>query len=147
MLNSQFASKILLLKRSYNTNPKLRIHELENVNQALKFITENQNIKLVNIGSSDIVDHKEKITLALIWSLILHYQVASIEIEGIAGKAALLLWCQRSLESYSNVSIDNFTTSWESGLGFCGLISRYRPDLLNFDSCTSLSKKYLKTYL
>lgn len=85
---------------AYNKKPKMRIHMLENVGQALKFMTENKKIRLVNIGSSDIVDSQEKIILALIWNIILHFQVQNIEIDGISGKQGLLLWCKRSVEKY-----------------------------------------------
>lgn len=86
------------ISSSYNKTPKMRIHMLENVGQALKFMTESKKIRLVNIGSSDIVDSQEKIILALIWNIILHFQVQTIEIDGISGKQGLLLWCKRSVE-------------------------------------------------
>jgi len=35
-------------------------------------------IKLVNISSNDIVDGNQKLTLGLVWSIILHWQVSTI---------------------------------------------------------------------
>jgi len=46
------------------------------------------------------------------------------------------LWCQKKTEPYKNVKIDNFTTSWQDGLGLCALIHRHRPDLINYDELT-----------
>jgi hypothetical protein len=37
------------------------------------------------------------------------------------------------LDAY-NIQIDNFTTSWQDGLAFCGLLHSQRPDLFDFQS-------------
>lgn len=52
----------------------MRVHHLNNVNKALQ-ILEQYNVKLVNISSNDIVDGNPKLTLGLVWSIILHWQV------------------------------------------------------------------------
>jgi len=51
---------------------------------------------------------------------------------------ALLVWCQKSCEDYG-VEIKNFTTSWKDGLGFCALVSKYHPNLLDWKSVQSLT--------
>lgn len=35
---------------------------------------------------------------------------------------------------YKNVDIQNFHTSWRTGLGFCAIIHKFRPDLIDFNS-------------
>ncbi|VDK85556.1 unnamed protein product [Litomosoides sigmodontis] len=42
----------------------------------------------------------------------------------------LLTWCQRVTTDYPSVKITDFTKSFRSGLAFCAIIHRYRPDLL-----------------
>ncbi len=54
----------------------MRIHCLENVDKALGFLVE-QHVKLENVGAHDIVDGNPRITLGLIWIIILRYQVRS----------------------------------------------------------------------
>lgn len=52
----------------------MRLHHLRNVQIAICFL-KYRNIKLVNIRPDDIVDGNPKLTLGLIWTIILHYQV------------------------------------------------------------------------
>ena len=45
-----------------------------NINNALKYL-ESRRVKLVDIRPTDIADGKPTSVLALVWTLILHYQV------------------------------------------------------------------------
>jgi len=51
------------------------------------------------------------------------------------GKMALILWCRSMSEGTSGVDIVDFGDSWQDGLGFCAIISRFvPPEVLNFAS-------------
>ncbi|PZC72954.1 hypothetical protein B5X24_HaOG210326 [Helicoverpa armigera] len=52
---------------------RMRFHMLQNVQMALDFLRY-KKIKLVNIRAEDIVDGNPKLTLGLIWTIILHFQ-------------------------------------------------------------------------
>ncbi|KAH9589471.1 Spectrin beta chain, non-erythrocytic 2 [Schistosoma haematobium] len=54
---------------------RMRIHQLENINKALDFLYE-EGAHLENVGAQDIVDGNPRITLGLIWTIILHYQAS-----------------------------------------------------------------------
>lgn len=56
----------------------MRFHMLQNVQMALDFLRY-KKIKLVNIRAEDIVDGNPKLTLGLIWTIILHFQVSSVQ--------------------------------------------------------------------
>lgn len=56
------------------TKGKMRIHCLENVDKALQFLHE-QKVHLENMGAHDIVDGSSRLTLGLIWTIILRFQV------------------------------------------------------------------------
>ena len=56
------------------TKGKMRIHCLENVDKALCFLYE-QRVHLENMGAHDIVDGTPRLTLGLIWTIILRFQI------------------------------------------------------------------------
>lgn len=55
----------------------MRIHCLENVDKALQFLKD-QRVHLENMGSHDIVDGNPRLSLGLIWTIILRFQVCII---------------------------------------------------------------------
>uniref|UniRef100_A0A803T1B5 Actinin alpha 2 n=1 Tax=Anolis carolinensis TaxID=28377 RepID=A0A803T1B5_ANOCA len=80
----------------------------------------------------EIVDGNIKMTLGMIWTIILRFAIQDISVEETSAKEGLLLWCQRKTAPYRNVNIQNFHTSWKDGLGLCALIHRHRPDLIDY---------------
>ncbi|XP_062287027.1 alpha-actinin-2b isoform X3 [Scomber scombrus] len=110
---------------------KMRFHKIANVNKALDFIT-SKGVKLVSIGAEEIVDGNVKMTLGMIWTIILRFAIQDISVEETSAKEGLLLWCQRKTAPYRNVNVQNFHVSWKDGLAFCALIHRHRPDLLDY---------------
>uniref|UniRef100_A0A8K9URJ5 Actinin, alpha 1 n=1 Tax=Oncorhynchus mykiss TaxID=8022 RepID=A0A8K9URJ5_ONCMY len=107
---------------------KMRVHKISNVNKALHYIT-SKGVKLVSIGAEEIVDGNAKMTLGMIWTIILRFAIQDISVEETSAKEGLLLWCQRKTAPYKNVNIQNFHISWKDGLGFCALIHRHRPEM------------------
>merc|ERR1712137_1025816 len=122
-----------------NEKPKMRIHMIENLNRALDFI-KNHGVKLASIGSEAICDKDKKLTLGLIWTLILRFAIVGLSEEGLSAKEGLLLWCRRKTEPYDNVDVKDFTMSFQDGLAFCALIHRHRPDLIDYDSLNGEDK-------
>ncbi|XP_052341488.1 alpha-actinin-1 isoform X35 [Oncorhynchus keta] len=110
---------------------KMRVHKISNVNKALHYIT-SKGVKLVSIGAEEIVDGNAKMTLGMIWTIILRFAIQDISVEETSAKEGLLLWCQRKTAPYKNVNIQNFHISWKDGLGFCALIHRHRPELIDY---------------
>lgn len=115
---------------------KMRVHQIANVNKALDFI-KSKGVRLVSIGAEEIVDGNVKMTLGMIWTIILRFAIQDIQVGSFSANEGLLLWCQRSTEGYPNVHVTNFNTSFKDGLAFCALIHRYHPDLLDFKSLKS----------
>ncbi|KAG0433098.1 hypothetical protein HPB47_020249 [Ixodes persulcatus] len=129
------------------TKGKMKIHCLENVDKALTFLKE-QRVHLENLGSHDIVDGNSRLTLGLIWTIILRFQIQDITIEQVdnqetkSAKDALLLWCQMKTAGYPNVNVRNFTTSWRDGLAFNALIHKHRPDLIQYEKLSKSNAIY-----
>ncbi|KAE9549712.1 hypothetical protein FO519_007076 [Halicephalobus sp. NKZ332] len=110
---------------------RMRFHNIANVNKALEFI-ESKGVKLVSIGAEEIVDGSVKMTLGLIWTIILRFAIQDISVGELSARDGLLLWCQRKTAPYDNVNVQNFNTSWKDGLAFCALIHRHRPELIDY---------------
>ncbi|XP_055022647.1 alpha-actinin-4 isoform X2 [Boleophthalmus pectinirostris] len=111
---------------------KMRVHFVSNVNKALDFIA-SKGVKLVSIGAEEIVDGNTKMTLGMIWTIILRFAIQDISVEETSAKEGLLLWCQRKTAPYKNVNVQNFHISWKDGLAFNALIHRHRPELIDYD--------------
>ncbi|XP_069042493.1 alpha-actinin-4 isoform X1 [Lepisosteus oculatus] len=111
---------------------KMRVHKINNVNKALDFIA-SKGVKLVSIGAEEIVDGNSKMTLGMIWTIILRFAIQDISVEESSAKEGLLLWCQRKTAPYKNVNVQNFHISWKDGLAFNALIHRHRPELIDYD--------------
>ncbi|XP_056235755.1 plectin isoform X8 [Seriola aureovittata] len=117
---------------------RMRFHKLQNVQIALDFLKHRQ-VKLVNIRNDDIADGNPKLTLGLIWTIILHFQVSSsisdIQVNGqsedMTAKEKLLLWSQRMTDGYQGIRCDNFTTSWRDGKLFNAVIHKHYPRLID----------------
>lgn len=75
----------------------MRFHMLQNVQMALDFLRY-KKIKLVNIRAEDIVDGNPKLTLGLIWTIILHFQVSF----AIVWKYVITQWDKRDPSSLTN---------------------------------------------
>lgn len=120
----------------HNKRPTFRSQKLENVCVALKFLTNQEGIKLVNIDSSDIVDCKLKLILGLIWTLILHYSISlpmwegdddtAFDKSGPSPKQRLLRWIQSKLP---DKPINNFTSDWNDGQAVGALVDALAPGL------------------
>uniref|UniRef100_A0AAQ5ZSB3 Actinin alpha 3b n=1 Tax=Amphiprion ocellaris TaxID=80972 RepID=A0AAQ5ZSB3_AMPOC len=70
---------------------KMRFHKIANVNKALDFIC-SKGVKLVSIGAEEIVDGNVKMTLGMIWTIILRFAIQDISVEETSAKEGLLLW-------------------------------------------------------
>ncbi|XP_013874539.1 plectin isoform X6 [Austrofundulus limnaeus] len=113
---------------------RMRFHKLQNVQIALDFLKHRQ-VKLVNIRNDDIADGNPKLTLGLIWTIILHFQISDIQVNGqsedMTAKEKLLLWSQRVTDGYQGIRCDNFTTSWRDGKLFNAVIHKHYPRLID----------------
>ncbi|XP_064104969.1 utrophin-like [Macrobrachium nipponense] len=123
---------------------RMRVHHLNNVSRALAILEDN-NVKLVNISNEHIVDGSAKLTLGLVWAIILHWQVQGVlkdvmsDLQQTNLEKTLLAWCRQTTKGYHGVDVQNFTTSWTDGLAFNALIHSHRPHLFDW---TVLARKH-----
>lgn len=81
----------------------MRFHAIQNVETALRFLRYKE-IKLVNIRGEDIVDGNPKLTLGLIWTIILHFQVGKLfELSFIVRNSHVMSSASRFVKINSNI--------------------------------------------
>jgi hypothetical protein len=71
-----------LSRRTFGTmkNPaKTTFDCLGNLNACMAFLVNEERVKLVNIGATDLHEGNQKLALGLLWSLILHYQIGHVK--------------------------------------------------------------------
>ncbi|XP_032397335.1 dystonin isoform X13 [Etheostoma spectabile] len=123
---------------------RMRFHRLQNVQIALDYLKRRQ-VKLVNIRNDDITDGNPKLTLGLIWTIILHFQISEIHVTGesedMTAKERLLFWSRQITDGYVGVRCDNFTTSWRDGRLFNAIIHKYRPDLVDMSRVSTQANR------
>ncbi|KAM7537033.1 hypothetical protein Aperf_G00000060482 [Anoplocephala perfoliata] len=121
--------------RHVNRKPGFRTQKLENVTMVLRFLEEQEGLRLVNIDSTDIVDCRLKLILGLIWTLILHYSITLPLWEGEdynqgssgpTPKQRLLAWLNSKLVERP---VKNFTTDWNDGTAIGALVDACAPGL------------------
>uniref|UniRef100_A0A3P9KMC8 Calponin-homology (CH) domain-containing protein n=1 Tax=Oryzias latipes TaxID=8090 RepID=A0A3P9KMC8_ORYLA len=148
-INAQF-SKVFLISDGLplpqtKERGATRVHALNNVNKVLQVLHQN-HVDLVNIGGTDIVDGNHKLTLGLIWSIILHWQVKDVmkdimsNLQQNNSEKILLSWVRQCTRSYPEVNVLNFTTSWSDGLAFNGILHHFRPEAFSWDQVVRLSQ-------
>ena len=95
---------------------------------------------LLIVDSADILDHKLKLILGLIWTLITHYSISSPKWDGYDGeqerhtpKQRILGWIQSKV---SDRPITNLTTDWNDGIAIGALVDGVAPGEVetNYDS-------------
>uniref|UniRef100_A0A6G1S6P4 Filamin-C n=1 Tax=Aceria tosichella TaxID=561515 RepID=A0A6G1S6P4_9ACAR len=117
----------------YNARPTMKAQKLNNVDTALRFLTDVEKVKLVNISSGDIVEGNLKLILGLMWTLILHYSISMPVWEGeddfdpsLTPKQRLLKWIQNKIP---DVPVNNFTKDWNDGKAIGALVDSLAPGL------------------
>eukprot|EP01105_Mastigella_eilhardi_P027923 TRINITY_DN887_c0_g1_i1.p1 TRINITY_DN887_c0_g1~~TRINITY_DN887_c0_g1_i1.p1 ORF type:complete len:772 (-),score=176.51 TRINITY_DN887_c0_g1_i1:73-2388(-) len=108
-----------------NKMPRMRAHKLENNMRCLQFL-QDEGLKLVGVGSADIVDHNLKLILGLVWTLILRYQIQKGRER--EQQNALLNWVRSKIPTYN---VTDFTSCWADGMALCALVEALAPGSLD----------------
>lgn len=117
----------------YNKKPKNKYHRLENLKEAINFITK-EGLTLVNIAPDDVEAGSPRgitLTLGLTWTLILRYHINKGEGEGMS-KDALMKWVNEQIKPYGQVTKD-FTTSYKNPKVISALCDSLRKGTINVD--------------
>lgn len=125
--------------------PKLSKRELEassriamaaNCGKALDLLSK-AGVKL-RVSAENLMDHDKVNILGMVWMIILDYAARGFGGTPAELKKALLEWVNKKCDGYERVnppSVKNFSKDWRSGLAWCALIHRHRPDLLDYQQC------------
>lgn len=129
--------------------PKLSKRELEatsriamaaNCNKALDLL-KTAGVKL-RVSAENLMDEDKVNILGMVWMIILDYAARGFGGTPAELKKALLEWVNKKCDGYERVnppSVKNFHKDWRSGLAWCALIHRHRPELIDYQQCLGQS--------
>jgi Calponin homology (CH) domain len=117
----------------YERRPQSIYQKIENVKAVLDFM-EGHGISTTNIGPGDIADGNRKLTLGLVWTIILRFSISSHNNPDFKNaREALLSWCRTRTAPYPEIRISDFSFSWRDGKALAALLHSGRPDLVNLE--------------
>ncbi|KAI5186846.1 actinin alpha 1/4 [Nematocida homosporus] len=109
---------------NYNKKPTLIVQKRDNLEKVINYL-KRCNIEMINIGAADIQEGSIKLTLALLWRLIIAFSLQELK-EEIGNdkdlRARIMHWCRRKTERYGKVNIADFDKSWRDGLALSALV-------------------------
>eukprot|EP00070_Physeter_catodon_P032103 XP_028338997.1 smoothelin-like protein 1 [Physeter catodon] len=73
-------------------------------------------------------------------ALFRNTKAAGAAIGGV--KNMLLEWCRAMTRSYEHVDIQNFSSSWSSGMAFCALIHKFFPDAFDYAALDPAKRRH-----
>lgn len=127
-------------KEAWDKKPKSPYAKTQNCDLALKMFTQD-GVYLVGISGKDVKDNNKKLTLGLIWSLILHYSIgkalpasqraAAESRSGLvsASENALKTWAINCVKGYE------YTEDFQPyDMSICALLDKFYPQEMNYKS-------------
>jgi C2 domain/Calponin homology (CH) domain len=126
----------------FNRAPKLAMQKLDNLTVALAFVNGFLRPPKLQVAPKEVHSGDLKSVLAVLWRLILHFQVAAVTCgdgDDSSGKSAtdmLLRWAQHKTDGYRHVGVRDYARSFQDGMAFCALVHRYDPDIVDFEQLT-----------
>lgn len=102
---------------------------MDNIEMAMQRAME-EGVHTTNIAASDIEAGNMKLTLGLVWCIILRSQFGNGSGGQQTAKERLLQWCRDESQGYEYVSIDSFTASFNNGLALCAILDHQLPGRL-----------------
>lgn len=127
-----------------------RIQSIAAMSEAFNFIEEcGVDIKKIRAQPEDLVDAKEKTSLALVFQVIIKFIKFEEDGEDSAQldvRTALELWLKNKTQGYEGISIPSFSKpTWikalQDGLCFNALIHKMRPNLLDYKALSASDKE------
>ncbi|TEA34067.1 hypothetical protein DBR06_SOUSAS2310181 [Sousa chinensis] len=73
-------------------------------------------------------------------ALFRNTKAAGAAIGGV--KNMLLEWCRAMTRSYEHVDIQNFSSSWSSGMAFCALVHKFFPDAFDYAALDPTKRRH-----
>lgn len=135
----------------FKKDPTNRIQKIENCSKAIKFISNDLQIRLVGIGAEDLADGNLMLVLGLLWSSFRKLSLGSIgdslkgDTEGNKTGGArkgkpeddLLKWIGELTQDY-DVPVASFKESFNNGMAWAALVDRFDPDFLDFRAVSQM---------
>eukprot|EP01080_Neovahlkampfia_damariscottae_P004149 gene4149-7459_t len=133
----------MLTKEPLPKKPKVNathpLHRQNNITIALD-VMKDKGLETKFCSAKDIADGNTKLLLGLIWRVILHFQFQIFGNENKNIKEQLMTFVRDICDKY-DYKIDNFTTSFSSGVPLNALLAAFDSSIVDMEEVLEKSKK------
>jgi len=128
----------------WTKKPKLKVHKITNCFIALKFLTEECQVKGLTISAEDIVNaDRLSLILGFCWMLLRHFQEpAPTTGKGTSFEQNLLNWIKETLSGYKDLNFDSGfkSESFTNGKALLAMLNEYSPGAVDYNAHPASNK-------
>eukprot|EP00055_Hartaetosiga_balthica_P011900 m.55751 g.55751 ORF g.55751 m.55751 type:complete len:1252 (-) comp7769_c0_seq1:791-4546(-) len=122
--------------------PMMKAQRIDNLGKDLALVFDAGVVMKLKPSAENLYDGDFKDVMSLVWGIMQKFIKFDDDEDGenLSAKDALIRWLQFHTKAYG-VEITNLTKSFHSGMAFCALLHKFKPNAFNYDELDPANKK------